>query len=129
MRCIDECGYQHKPDNLTVLTRHVEECLAEGACGKLGIEPVVIWKDGQFNVVAAPTDKRKKIKDTSFEITLIKKEPVEVTEDMKKSLREVNEAQRTKPKVTMGSISDTMTAEEKRTAKRKRAELKDDGFI
>lgn len=105
MKCIDACGYKHKPDNITVLTRHIEECLAEGMCGQLGIEPVVVWKDGEFTVVAPPKDKRKKIKEQAFKVELVKKEAVELTDNLKKDLAELKGAQSRKPNVTMGTIS------------------------
>jgi hypothetical protein len=88
MRCIDECGYKQKPDNLEILTRHIEECLAYGACQRLTKDPFVIWKDGEFAVVKKVTKK-----DKIFPITLIKKEAVELTEDMIKTIAEVSGAQ------------------------------------
>jgi hypothetical protein len=88
MRCIDECGYKQKPDNLEILTRHIEECLAYGACQRLTKDPSVVWRDGEFAVVEEPNKS-----DTYFPITLIKKEPVELTEDMIKTLEELNRAQ------------------------------------
>jgi hypothetical protein len=88
MRCIDGCGYQQKPDNLDTLVRHIEECLVEGACQRLKKDPFVIWKDGGFAVVEKVTKK-----DRIFPITLIKKEPIELTEDMIKTLAEVSRAE------------------------------------
>jgi hypothetical protein len=87
MRCIDDCGYKQKPDNLEILTRHIEECLAYGACQRLTKDPSVVWRDGEFAVVEEPSKS-----DTSFPITLIKKEAVELTEDMIKTLEELNRA-------------------------------------
>ena len=88
MKCLDECGYQQKPDNLDTLVRHIEECLAEGACQRLKKDPFVIWSDGEFAVVEKVTKK-----DRVFPITLIKKEPIELTEDMVKTVAEVTGAQ------------------------------------
>jgi hypothetical protein len=88
MKCIEGCGYEQKPDNLDTLARHVEECLAEGVCQRLTSDPFVIWKDGGFAVVEKVTKK-----DRVFPITLIKKEPVELTDDMIKTIAEVSGAQ------------------------------------
>ena len=85
MRCIDGCGYQQKPDNLDTLARHIEECLVEGACQRLKKDPFVVWKDGGFAVVEKVTKK-----DRIFPITLIKKEAIELTEDMIKTIAEVS---------------------------------------
>lgn len=80
MRCIDGCGYQQKPDNLDTLVRHIEECLAEGACQRLKGDPFVIWKDGGFVVVERVTKK-----DRVFPITLIKKIAIKLTDDLIKT--------------------------------------------
>lgn len=88
MRCIDGCGYHQKPDNLDTLVRHIEECLAEGACQRLKKDPLVIWKDGGFAVVEKATKK-----DRIFPITLIKKEAIELTDAMIKTLAEASGAQ------------------------------------
>lgn len=65
MKCLNECGYQQKPDNLTVLTKHLEQCLSSGACKGLENGPFVIWKDDEFSVVDKVT-KKDKIFPTPF---------------------------------------------------------------
>jgi hypothetical protein len=89
MRCIDGCGYHQKPDNLDALVRHLEDCLARGACQRLKKDPFVVWKDGGFAVVEKVTKK-----DRVFPITLIKKEAIELTKDMIKTSVEASSAQK-----------------------------------
>lgn len=86
MKCIDGCGYQQKPDNLNSLVRHIEECLTEGVCQRLKKDPFVIWKDGEFSVVEKVTKK-----DRVFSINLIKKETINLTENMIKMSSEIAE--------------------------------------
>jgi hypothetical protein len=57
MKCLIECGYEQKPDNLEVLTKHLEQCSTNGACSALDKGPYVIWKDGGFSVVSKVTKK------------------------------------------------------------------------
>lgn len=87
MKCIDGCGYHQKPDNLDTLVKHIEECLVEGACQRLKKDPLVIWKDGGFAVVEKATKK-----DRVFPINLVKKEAIKLTEDMIKTVADVNGA-------------------------------------
>lgn len=65
MKCVIECGYQQKPDNLEVLSKHLEQCLISGACSTLEKGPYVIWKDGEFSVVSKVT-KKDRIFPTPF---------------------------------------------------------------
>jgi hypothetical protein len=68
MKCLIECGYEQKPDNLEVLTKHLQQCVTSGACSSLETAPYVIWKNGEFSVVTKVTKK-----DTIFP-TLFSKE-------------------------------------------------------
>lgn len=54
MKCL--CGYSHSPNNTVVLKKHIEDCMVAGPLQTL--EPVVIWRDGEFQVVveASETD-------------------------------------------------------------------------
>jgi hypothetical protein len=98
MKCIDGCGYNQKPDNLDTLARHIEECLVDGVCQKLKKDPYVVWKDGEFSVVEKVTKK-----DKIFPITLIKKEAIELTEDMIKTPADIAEVRARR--VNMGAIT------------------------
>jgi len=77
MKCIEDCGYKSKPDNLDVLKSHLEECLRSGASRRLKKDPVIIWKDGEFTVAEKATKK-----DRVFNVELVKKEPIQLTDDM-----------------------------------------------
>jgi len=77
MKCIEDCGYRAKPDNLDILKSHLEECLRSGASRGLKKDPVIIWKDGEFTVAEKATKK-----DRVFDVQLTKKEPVKLTEDL-----------------------------------------------
>lgn len=111
MKCIPECGYKEKPDNLPRLTRHLGECLDHGACKKLEKDPAVIWKDGEFTVVKKTTKK-----DRVFEVKVIKKEKLQLTDAQIKTQADYVK----KPQVTQGGVSDNLT---KPAAKRLKAEL------
>lgn len=123
MKCIPSCGYNLKPDNINTLTRHIEECMSEGACRKLPDTPKVIWKDGEFTVVSKVGKK-----DTVFEINLIEKKAIELTPRQIKTAAEVVAQSTGGVNATMGPLS---SLEEKEGTKPKRvkkikAELKDD---
>jgi ferredoxin len=122
MRCIDECGYHQKPDNLDTLVRHIEECLAKGACQRLAKDPFVIWKDGGFAVVEKVTKK-----DRIFPITLIKKEAIELTEDMIKTIAEVKAAQAKGANASMLAPEVGSRASTNRKSKKIKAQL-DEGI-
>jgi len=79
MKCISSCGYSHKPDNLTLLVRHIEDCMANGYCKALTEDPQVIWQDGEFTVVPHLSASINGVNPTVFEINLIKKVPVKLT--------------------------------------------------
>ena len=114
MKCIPECGFNEKPDNITKLTRHLEECLDSGPCSKLKKEPFVIWKDGEFTV-----SQKKTKKDMSFEIDLVRKEKIQLKPTQIKTgsdyVQNVN--------VTQGALSDTLV---EKPARRLKAEISDD---
>lgn len=114
MKCLEDCGYNAKPDNLDILKAHVEICIKSGACRRLKNEPVVIWKDGGFSVV----EKAKK-NDRVFDVKFIKKVPIELTEELiKKPSEYVFE-----PNVTPGGIEDSRPKPKpKKTAKAKKTE-------
>ena len=80
MKCLEDCGYRAKPDNLDILKAHLEECLRSGASRRLKKDPLIIWKDGEFTVAEKATKK-----DRVFDVQLIKKEPIKLTEDMIKT--------------------------------------------
>jgi hypothetical protein len=80
MKCLPECGFAQKPDNLPRLTRHLEECLFDGACSSLKTDPFIIWKDGEFTV-----SKKKTKKDRVFEVTLVRKVAIALTESQIKT--------------------------------------------
>jgi len=79
MKCISSCGYSHKPDNLTLLTRHIEDCMANGYCKALTEDPKVVWQDGEFTVVPHLSASKENASIPVFEIKLIKKAPVKLT--------------------------------------------------
>ena len=123
MKCISSCGYKVKPDNLNVLTRHLEECLAEGACRSLSEDPKVIWKDNEFTVVTKVGKK-----DTVFPISLVKKVAIELTEKQIKTAGEVALPALRGVNATMGPV-DTLpdsAGAKKRAAKKIKAKLDDD---
>jgi hypothetical protein len=80
MKCIPECGFAQKPDNLPKLTRHLEDCLFTGPCSTLKTEPFIIWKDGEFTI-----SKKKTKKDMVFEVNLIRKVAVELKDNQIKT--------------------------------------------
>ena len=108
MKCLEDCGYNVKPDNLDVLKAHVEACMKSGACRRLEGEPVIIWKDGGFGVV----EKAGK-NDRVFDVKFVKKIPIELTEDMIKSPSDYI----TEPQVTPGGIENSKAKPKPRAKK------------
>ena len=106
MKCIDACGYQEMPNNITRLQRHLASCLVNGPASKLKKEPKIIWKDGQF-VVAVKTTK----KDRVFEFDVQKNKPAELTPDKIKTGADIAKAKVGKPNVSAGKISDRTVAD------------------
>jgi len=54
MKCL--CGYSHSPNNTVVLKKHIEDCMVSGPLSTMLPDPTVIWKDGEFQVVAVPSE-------------------------------------------------------------------------
>jgi len=107
MKCISACGYSHKPDNLALLTRHVEECLARGACKILTEDPSIVWQDGEFTVAPKEKETPNKKSQTQkvFPVTFIKKEAIELTEDMVKTGADIAKAAVKGPNVILGGLN------------------------
>lgn len=104
MKCIDACGYQEMPNNITRLQRHLASCLLNGAASTLKKEPKIVWKDGQF-VVAVKTTK----KDRVFDFDIQKNKAAELTPDKIKTAADIAQAAAGGPNVSAGKISDTTT--------------------
>jgi hypothetical protein len=49
MKCI--CGYSHLPNNTLVLKSHIEDCLSDGPLSRVDKDPIVVWRNGEFQVV------------------------------------------------------------------------------
>lgn len=96
MKCLPECGYNEKPDNLQRLERHLQECLSDGAFSKLDVKPTVIWKDGEFTVVT-----KFGKKDQVFEVNPVAREPFEVEERFEEPVAPLP----TELKISRGRIS------------------------
>ena len=114
MKCIPSCGYSEKPDNLTKLTRHLEDCLDHGACSKLKKDPFIVWKDGEFTVSPKVTKK-----DRVFEVSLKKKETLKLKETQIKKVTEYAREVRVSP----GTVSDNIA---KPAKKRLKADIPDE---
>jgi hypothetical protein len=54
MKCL--CGYSHSPNNTFVLKKHIEDCMVSGLLSTMVHDPAVIWKDGEFQVVAVSSE-------------------------------------------------------------------------
>ncbi len=48
MKCVDGCGYSESPNNIQVLTRHVEACSVAHPAS----EKKVVWRNSELVVVA-----------------------------------------------------------------------------
>jgi hypothetical protein len=123
MKCLDECGFHERPDNIPRLQRHLEECRATGASSRLSTEPTIIWKDGEFTVVAEATKK-----DNVFDIPIPKREAVELDESKIKTAADVARALISSPNITRGSISDSTTDTTKKVVKKRSSEVIAEGF-
>lgn len=62
MKCLPECGFQELPNNMTGLVRHMQQCDLDGPLKNIET-PTVVWRDGEFVVVAAA-----KKKETVFDV-------------------------------------------------------------
>lgn len=124
MKCIPDCGFQSKPDNLKVLTRHIEDCLSTGACRRLKKDPFVVWRDGEFTVI----EKKPLKKDRVFPVELIHKKPIELTEDKIKTAAEVAQAHIKGVNATMLAPAINPGETRRRPEKRIQAEFKEGGI-
>ena len=104
MKCIEDCGYQQRPDNIDVLKAHLEDCLANGACRRYEQEPKIVWRDGQF-AVAFDAKKDERV----FAVNLVRKKPMTLGPEKIKTGHEVAKAKRGKPRATRGGISGPTT--------------------
>ena len=62
MKCLPECGFQQMPNSIPGLVRHMQECDLDGPLRNVE-SPVVVWRDGEFCVVASA-----KKKETTFNV-------------------------------------------------------------
>ena len=53
MKCIPECNYSAKPDNITVLNHHMLDCYIHGAMTDITEEPGIVWRNGELHVSLA----------------------------------------------------------------------------
>jgi hypothetical protein len=53
MKCIPECNYNVKPDNITVLNHHMLDCYIHGAMTDITEEPGIVWRNGELHVSLA----------------------------------------------------------------------------
>lgn len=70
MKCLSDCGWNHKPDSLNLLVNHVEAC---EVCVPKDVK--VIWKDSEFFVVEETTEE-----DTVMDVTFRKFEDAPTVE-------------------------------------------------
>lgn len=116
MKCIESCGYSHKPDNTALLTNHVNDCLTDGACSHLTTNPVVVWRGGEFVVVETPEEGERIFDNFHFH----KKTAIELTERLIKTEKDLYVE---KPQVSMGKIDTTVSV-----AKKSRKKDEDSGL-
>lgn len=51
MKCLNDCGWDHKPESLNLLVNHVEAC---ATCVPKDVK--VVWRDSEFFVVETPEE-------------------------------------------------------------------------
>jgi hypothetical protein len=72
MKCL--CGYQQSPNNAKVLAAHVQDCMHDGVCKDIEM-PEVVWRDGEFTVVAKANDGER-----TYDLGLVRHTPLTVTQ-------------------------------------------------
>ncbi len=50
MKCIPECDYNVKPDNITVLNHHMQDCYINGAMKDITGDLGIVWRSGELHV-------------------------------------------------------------------------------
>ena len=50
MKCISECDYNVKPDNITVLNHHMQDCYINGAMKDITGDLGIVWRAGELHV-------------------------------------------------------------------------------
>ena len=55
MRCLPECNFAMLPSNGPILVQHMQDCDLSGPLKDVK-NPVVVWRDGGFAVVAEPNE-------------------------------------------------------------------------
>jgi hypothetical protein len=66
MKCLPACGFSEYPDNVTVLSRHVESCSVAAPAD----EKKIVWRDHEFFVVSDVQED-----DLDMEVTMHRFEP------------------------------------------------------
>lgn len=66
MKCLPACGFSEYPDNVTVLSRHVESCSVAVPAD----EKKIVWRDHEFFVVSDVQED-----DLDMEVTMHRFEP------------------------------------------------------
>lgn len=56
MKCIPQCGFSQKPDNLIILQKHMHACSLTGALRHFDVEAGVVWRDGELTVATVVYD-------------------------------------------------------------------------
>lgn len=56
MKCIPECGFVQKPDNIMTLQKHMQDCFLNGAMKDIDDAPAIVWKDGELHIVFEAED-------------------------------------------------------------------------
>lgn len=100
MKCIPECGYNHKPDNIQLLRRHLEDCLTDGATSRIGKEVFIVWKDGEFTVVT-----KKAKKDIEFPVEVKAREAFEIENRFEQVMEPSHGRQASVSRGTISSLS------------------------
>lgn len=70
MKCLNDCGWDHKPESLNLLVQHVEAC---AVCIPKDVK--VVWKDSEFFVVETPEEE-----DTVLSVEFRKFDPAPTVE-------------------------------------------------